>query len=89
VGKGQKRLDAMRRNAKDDWTIEDIESVCREYAEFGLTLEPPSHGSHYKVSHPECEEILTIPARKLIKPIYVKRFVSMIDSITGEAAEGE
>ncbi len=79
----------MRWNAKGDWTIEDIASVCREYAEFGLILEPPSHGSHCKVSHPECEEILTIPARKPIKPIYVKRFVDMIDSIIGERGDGE
>ena len=47
------------------------------------TLTPPTRGSHYKVSHPEIEEILTIPAHKSIKQVYIKKFVDIMDGITG------
>ena len=33
------------------------------------------------VSHPIMEEILTIPANKPIKPVYIKKFVVFVDTI--------
>lgn len=35
----------------------------------------PTRGSNFKVVHAESKEILTIPARRPLKPIYVRRFV--------------
>jgi len=35
------------------------------------------------------DDILTVPARRPIKPIYVKRFVSMMDSIIERAKNEE
>jgi hypothetical protein len=75
-----KLLAAMRRNPRDNWTVQDIETVCRGIE--GVRFRRPSGGSHYKVSHPQVADILTIPARKPLKPIYVKLFVSMMGSIT-------
>jgi hypothetical protein len=74
-----KRLEAMRRNPRDDWTIADVEAVCRE---FGITVARPRSGSsHYKVTHEQMREILTIPFRRPIKPIYIRKLVSFIDMV--------
>lgn len=79
MAKGEKRLERMRANPRDDWRIDDVESVCRA---FGLaTRKPGSGGSHVTISHPSRQAILTIPARKPIKPIYIVELVSFIDSV--------
>ena len=73
-------LDRMRRNPAGDWTISDVEVLCREQ---GLRCAPPSGGgSHYKVSHPSRREILTIPSRKPIKGVYIRKLVRFIE-VTG------
>ncbi len=74
-----KRLTAMRSNPRGDWKIADIEALCRE---FGLLCKPASGGgSHYKVGHPNLAEKLTIPFKRPIKPIYIRRLVEMIDTL--------
>lgn len=74
-----KRLDQMRRNPQGDWTIKDVESVC---AEFGIACIPPrSGGSHYKIAHPSIDEILTLPFKRPIKPVYIRKLVAMIDTV--------
>ena len=82
MAKWEKYLSRMRDNPKDDWRIEQIEVIARHFADDGLIFHPPSHGSHYTVTHVNMPDyILTIPARRAILPVYVKAFVSMIDSI--------
>lgn len=74
-----KRLDQMRRNPQNDWTIRDVEIVCTE---FGVACRPPrSGGSHYKISHAMVEEILTLPFKRPIKPVYIRKLVAMIDTV--------
>jgi hypothetical protein len=74
-----KRLERMRANPQGDWTISDIEAVCRE---FGVPLEPPrSGGSHYKVHYPGMRDYVTVPSRRPIKPVYVRQFVKFIDAV--------
>jgi hypothetical protein len=74
-----KRLDDMRRSPQSDWRIADVEFVCREH---GLTCQAPrGGGSHYKVSHPDLAEILTIPSRRPIKAVYLKKLVALIDAL--------
>ena len=34
----EKRFEQMARNPRGDWTVKDIQTVCREY---GLWCEPP------------------------------------------------
>jgi hypothetical protein len=65
-----KRLERMRENPAADWTISDIEAVCREH---GILCEP-SHGggSHYKIAHPALREKLTIPFKRPVKPAYIR-----------------
>jgi hypothetical protein len=45
-------LERMRANPQADWTIADIERVCRACE---LTITPPRRGSHYKVRDPDGE----------------------------------
>ena len=78
MSKATKRLDGMRKNPRDDWRIEDVESVCDNE---GLNCSPPTRGGHYKVSHPSRPEILTIPAARPIKPVYIRRLLAFIDRV--------
>ncbi len=80
MSRSQKRLNKMRDNPRDDWTIDNLQTVANSIE--GLAMNAPKRGSHYTVSHPDLPEILTIPARRPVKSVYVKKFVSMIDSIT-------
>jgi hypothetical protein len=86
MSKFEKLLCGMRNNPAGDWDIDDIERVCNRVA--GVIFLPPKRGDHYKVTHPSVQEILTIPAKRPIKAVYVQRFVSMIDSIMTEGTSG-
>ncbi|MGD9615999.1 MAG: type II toxin-antitoxin system HicA family toxin [Alphaproteobacteria bacterium] len=71
-------LERMRANPRADWTIADVERLCREV---GLKVTPPHRGSHYKVRRPENGTILTIPARRPIKPVYIRALVALADTL--------
>jgi hypothetical protein len=71
----------MRQNPKSDWRMSHIETICDAFAETGITLRKPKRGGYFMVSHPVMEEILTIPANKPIKPVYIKKFVVFVDTI--------
>jgi hypothetical protein len=87
MSKFQKLLGRMRNNPAGDWDIEDIERVCNHVPGVIFTL--PTRGDHYTVAHPKVGVILTIPARRPVKAIYVKAFISMIYGIMGEASGTE
>jgi hypothetical protein len=70
-------LERMRA-APRDWRIVDIERLCRA---FGIACTPPRKGSHYKVKHAAVASILTIPAHRPIKPVYVRELVKFIDLV--------
>jgi hypothetical protein len=63
-----KRLDGMRENPANDWTIRDVEAVCRE---FGILCEASRGGSSQ----------LTIPFKRSIKPVYIRKLVAFIDAV--------
>jgi hypothetical protein len=69
----------MRASPQADWRIEDIKAVCTE---FGILCEAPRGGSsHFKISHPERHEILTVPFKRPIKPVYIRKLVHFIDAV--------
>lgn len=72
-----KLLESMRNNPRD-WSLGDIEKVCRMW---GIVCSAPKRGSHYKLYHPQIAGILTIPARKPIKPIYIRLLLQMVDEL--------
>jgi hypothetical protein len=73
------RLDKMRANPKADWKIADVEAVCRA---FGIECGPSRSGSsHYKLKHPAAREILTVPFKRPIKQVYIRKLVEMVDKV--------
>lgn len=72
------RFERMSANPAGDWTIADIEAVCGEY---GIRCSPPTSGSHYKVSHPLRRDILTIPRRRPVKPIYIRKLIRFVEAV--------
>ena len=74
----EKTLAKMRGNPRD-WRIDQLETVA---STFGVRCRKPG-GSHVIFEHPAVAEALSVPARRPIKPIYVTRFVRLIDAIRG------
>ena len=69
----------MKSNPRD-WTIDDVITVANEYGLEGRS----SGGSHYTFSHPDVDFHLTIPAKRPIKPVYIRYLVKFIDQVRGE-----
>ncbi len=66
----------MRENPKN-WRIEQLETIAKHY---GINVRKTG-GSHVVFDHPICLELLCVPARRPIKPIYIKRFINLIELI--------
>ncbi len=79
MARGEKILEQMRNNPRD-WRIAKVETLCAAY---GIACEKPSSGSHYDVSHPSQVEILTIPCKRPIKPVYIRKLVAFVDAVLG------
>jgi hypothetical protein len=82
--KVEKLVSQMRQNPAGDWTIADIERLCRG---MGWTCLPPTGGgSHWKVAVPGSPIIQTIPAKRPIKPIYIRKLLAMLEKQDHEDA---
>ena len=73
-----KILEQMKANPRD-WRIESIKSVADA---LGLVHRQPG-GSHVIFRHPN-GAMLSVPARRPIKPIYVKKFVRLVEESVAE-----
>jgi hypothetical protein len=82
VANAEKLLERMRVNPRD-WRIDDVLRVCTLA---GVACTPPRAGSHYKVKHMDRPEILTIPAHRPIKPVYIRELVRFIDAVQGRGS---
>jgi hypothetical protein len=82
MNRSAKLLANMRSNPQGDWDIDDVKRLCRVY---GVQCKKPGSGSHYKVSSPKLEVILTIPAHRPIKAVYIRELVKFLDKV-GEAS---
>jgi len=69
------------RESQTGWRIEDLQSVAE--ASFIEWRKPGRGGSHVIFSVPGVREIVLVPAKRPIKPVYIKQFLALI-----EAAEG-
>ncbi|MDX2222312.1 MAG: hypothetical protein SFV21_06160 [Rhodospirillaceae bacterium] len=72
--KVDKRLEAMRLNPRADWTLADLQTVAARYR----VVWRHGGGSHAVFRSPTGMQ-LVVPARRPIKPVYVSRFVELID----------
>lgn len=76
----QKRLNKMRANQKD-WRIEDLKSIADS-----LNIEYRSSGGSHVVFRSPGGNHATVPAKRPIKPIYIKQF---LDLVSNSIEEGE
>ena len=74
--RADKTLEAMRANPRD-WRIGSLEAVATAY---GVNVRKPG-SSHVVFEHPGIREALSVPAGRPIKPVYVRRFVALIDAV--------
>ncbi len=70
-----KLLQKMRNNPRD-WRIEQLEVIARHY---GITVRKTGGGSHVIFNHRNWVELLSVPSRRPIKAVYIKKFISLID----------
>lgn len=78
MARGAKIVDEMRVNPRANWTIADVEKVCEAY---GISCKSPKRGSHYTLKHERIAGLLTIPARRPVKQLYVRLLVQMVDAL--------
>lgn len=71
-----KLLDAMHRNPLD-WRIEQLQTVARQ---FGVSVRCEG-GSHHVFSHPKVSDIVSVPAHRPVKPVYVRQFMALVDKV--------
>jgi len=72
-------FDRMRQNPQGDWTITDVEKLCRTY---DVRCEPPrGGGSHYKIYHQEMADILTVPFKRPIKAVYIRKLIAFVAQV--------
>lgn len=74
--KSEKTLNKMKANPKD-WRIEQLETIAMQY---GVAVRKTG-GSHVVFDHDDWIELLCVPAHRPIKPIYVKKFIALIDAL--------
>lgn len=70
------KLLAKMRGGPRDWSIEDLKTLARRH---GVVWRQPET-SHVTFSYPSLPP-LTVPAHKPIKPVYVIKFIALIDAI--------
>lgn len=74
--KSEKTFVKMKTNPRD-WRIEQLETIANQY---GVTVRKTG-GSHVVFDHPDWIELLCVPAHRPIKPIYVKKFIALIENL--------
>jgi predicted RNA binding protein YcfA (HicA-like mRNA interferase family) len=76
MSKIDKLIEKLRNNPRDT-SIGLIKKVLDKYRIEYIW----GKGDHLNVKHPKIDYILTIPAHKPIKPIYIIKLLKMIDEI--------
>jgi hypothetical protein len=77
---GGKTLQKMRRNPVG-WRIEELQAVAEENCV--EWRRPGRGGSHVIFSATGVRDIVSVPAKRPIKPVYIKQFVALIDAAGG------
>ena len=81
MSKTEKTISRMRNNPQG-WTIDNLKTLAQRY---GIAWRQPGT-SHVTFSYLGVAP-LTVPSHKPIKPIYVKRFLEMLDQIGDQNAK--
>lgn len=73
-----KLLARMKNNPRGDWRISDVETLAKRY---GFSINRPRGGSSHVTLRHDSGEKLTVPARRPIKPVYIRQLVQMIERL--------
>jgi predicted RNA binding protein YcfA (HicA-like mRNA interferase family) len=76
-----KILRKMRAN-QTGWRIEDLQAVAED--NFVEWRRPGRGGSHVIFSTPGVREIVSVPSKRPIKPVYIKQFLKLLDAAGGD-----
>ena len=76
MNKRAKLLEAMHNNARD-LRIEDLLTIAHQ---LGIECRN-SGGSHHVFGYPGVENDVTVPAHRPIKPVYIRQFLLLVDSV--------
>jgi len=72
-----KTLQKMRKN-QTGWSIDELQAVANEN---GVVWRRPGNGgSHVIFSASGVREIVSVPAKRPIKPVYIRQFLALIDN---------
>lgn len=77
MSKAKKQFEKMKNNPQN-WRIEDLKIIADK---IGLSYRQP--GTSHVTFRGKAGKILTVPARRPIKPIYIKMFIELVNEITG------
>lgn len=77
VANAAKILSRMRNNPRD-WRIEDLKVLASKYS-----IQHRQHGTSHVVFIHISAGMLSVPCARPIKPVYIRRFVAMIDKLEG------
>jgi len=77
-----KLLAAMRRNPSGDWRIEQLKALANRYS---IAWRQP--GTSHVTFRPPRGDKLTVPARRPIKPVYIRKFLALIETL--ETTDGD
>ena len=75
-----KILQKMRKHQMG-WRIEELQAVAAQ--NLVEWRRPGRGGSHVIFSAPGVREIVSVPAKRPIKPVYIKQFMALIDAVGG------
>ena len=78
MSRADKQLTAMKRWPEKDWAVEAVVDTCRTY---GVRCVVPAGGAHYVMSHHLVDGLLTIPARRPLKPFHVMLLVDLLEAV--------
>jgi hypothetical protein len=78
VGNVAKILQRMRTNPRD-WRIEDLKVVADRFS-----IDYRQHGTSHVVFRHPAAGLLTVPSGRPIKPVYIRRFVALVDIVEGK-----
>lgn len=81
MSKAEKLITRMRNNPRD-WTIEDVKAIAARYK-----LEYRQPGTSHVTFRASTGEKITIPAHKPIKPVYIIKFLALIEGLGGDDHE--
>lgn len=83
MAQADKILERMRNNPRD-WRIEDLKGIADRHQ-----IDHRQPGTSHVVFSYEGLIPLTVPARKPIKPIYVRLFVALVDQVAKKESKDD